>query len=71
MARIVLDPDDVNQGTHVTLTDGSVVEVATATRAQVGRIARQLARYAAVYADALQGAPLVANNSVWRQFPIL
>ena len=52
MARIVLDPDDVNQGSSVTLTDGSVVEVATATRAQVGRIARQLARYQAVYADA-------------------
>ena len=54
MARIVLDPDDVNQGTHVTLTDGSVVELATATRAQVGRVARQLARYAAVYRDAFR-----------------
>lgn len=54
MARIILDPDDVNQGAHVTLTDGSVIEVATATRAQIGRVARQLARYAAVYADAFR-----------------
>lgn len=52
MARIVLDPDDVNQDDHVTLTDGSVIEVATATRAQLGRISRQLSRYTAVYADA-------------------
>lgn len=52
MARIVLDPDDVNQGEVVTLTDGTVIEIATATRAQVGRISRQLARYQAVYADA-------------------
>lgn len=54
MARIVLDPDDVNQGVEVTLTDGSVVELANATRAQVGRVARQLARYASVYADAFR-----------------
>ena len=54
MARIVLDPDDVNQAHHVTLTDGSVVELATATRAQIGRVARQLARYEAVYADAFE-----------------
>lgn len=52
MVRIVLDPDDVNQAEHVTLTDGTVVEIASATRAQLGRVARQLARYAAVYADA-------------------
>ena len=52
MARIVLDPEDVNQGEVVTLTDGTLVEIATATRAQVGRISRQLARYASVYADA-------------------
>lgn len=52
MARIVLDPDDVNQDEHVTLTDGTVVELATATRAQLGRVSRQLSRYAAVYADA-------------------
>lgn len=52
MVRIILDPDDVNQAEHVTLTDGAVVEIASATRAQLGRVARQLARYAAVYADA-------------------
>lgn len=52
MARIILDPEDVNQGEVVTLTDGSVVEVAKATRAQVGRVSRQIARYEAVYADA-------------------
>lgn len=52
MARIVLDPDDVNQGEVVTLTDGTTVEIGTATRAQIGRISRQLARYASVYADA-------------------
>ena len=52
MARIVLDPDDVNQDVHVTLTDGAVVEVATADRAVLGRVARQLARFAPVYADA-------------------
>lgn len=52
MGRIVLDPDDVNQGDHVTLTDGSVVELATADRAVLGRVFRQLARFATVYGDA-------------------
>lgn len=67
MARIVLDPDDVNQGTHVTLTDGSVVEIATATRAQIGRVSRQLARYAAVYADAFRAPDVQTAEKLARK----
>lgn len=51
MARIVLDPEEVNQGQLVTLTDGSVELVPMLDRATIGRVLRQLQRYAAVYAD--------------------
>lgn len=56
MTRIVLDPDEVNQAQVVTLTDGSTVELATADRATLGRVARQLARYGSVYEDAYRPA---------------
>lgn len=63
MTRIVLDPDDVNQDRVVTLTDGTTVEIATAGRAAIGRVARQLARYASVYADSYRPAdPRVAEQ---------
>lgn len=52
MARIVLDPDEVNQGRVVTLTDGRTIPIADADRAVLGRVSRQLARYRSVYADA-------------------
>ncbi|MFT4745202.1 MAG: hypothetical protein ACI9AD_001054 [Nitriliruptoraceae bacterium] len=52
MTRIVLDPDDVNQGAVLTLTDGIVLNLPTATRAALGRASRQIARFRAVYADA-------------------
>lgn len=54
MGRIVLDPDEVNQGEVITLTDGTTVAVAHADRATIGRVVRQLARYEAVYLDAYE-----------------
>lgn len=54
----MLDPEEVNQGEVVTLTDGAVIDVATATRAQLGRVSRQLARFHAVYADAFRAPDL-------------
>ena len=63
MVRIVLDPDDVNQDEVVTLTDGRAVRIEDADRAANGRISRQLARFASVYADAYRAAdPGVAEQ---------
>ena len=66
MARIILDPDDVNQAEVVTLSDGSVVRVEDATRAQIGRISRQLARYDAVYADAYRAPDIQTAEKLSR-----
>lgn len=49
MARITLDPDDVNQDVEVTLTDGTVVELAAAEPAVLHRIARQLHTHRSTY----------------------
>lgn len=49
MARITLDPDDVNQDVEVTLTDGTTVTLATASAAVLRRIARQLHTHRSSY----------------------
>lgn len=54
MTRIVLDPDDVNQDRHVTLTDGSVVQLGDASRTVLDRIARQLHLHRSSYQHALR-----------------
>jgi len=54
MARIVLDPDEVNQERVVTLTDGEVVTLADADRQTLDRIARQLHVHRSSYAHALR-----------------
>lgn len=66
MARIVLDPDEVNQDTVVTLTDGRTVTIDDADRATIGRISRQLARYASVYADAFRATDRRTQDLVAR-----
>lgn len=53
MARIVLDPDDVNQAEHVTLTDGTTIELAAADAAMLARVAEQLRVHKSSYAHAL------------------
>jgi hypothetical protein len=53
VARIVLDPDEVNQDRVVTLTDGTVVELSDASRTTLERIARQLHVHRSSYAHAL------------------
>ncbi len=54
MARIVLDPDEVNQDAVVTLTDGEVVTLAECDRAMLDRIARQLHVHRSSYAHAFR-----------------
>lgn len=54
MARIVLDPDEVNQDRVVTLTDGTVVDLGAADRKTLERIARQLHIHRSSYAHALE-----------------
>ncbi len=61
MARIVLDPDEVNQDRVVTLTDGTVVELDTADRRTLDRIARQLHVHRSAYAHALRD-PVVGDR---------
>jgi hypothetical protein len=52
VARIVLDPDEVNQDRLVTLTDGTVVVLSEAGRTTLERIARQLHVHRSSYAHA-------------------
>ena len=54
MARIVLDPDDVNQERVVTTTDGQVVELGAADKATLDRIATQLFVHRSSYAHAFR-----------------
>ena len=54
MARIVLDPDEVNQDDVVTLTDGETVALADCDRATLDRIARQLHVHRSSYAHAFR-----------------
>lgn len=56
MVRIVLDPDEVNQETVVTLTDGTTVELGDADKATLDRIATQLFVHRSSYADAFRPA---------------
>ncbi|MFA9446564.1 hypothetical protein [Egicoccus sp. AB-alg6-2] len=49
MARITLDPDDVNQDREVTLTDGRVVELSAADGGTLRAIARQLYTHRSSY----------------------
>ncbi|MFA9430809.1 hypothetical protein [Egicoccus sp. AB-alg2] len=49
MARITLDPDDVNQDREVTLTDGRVVALADADGRTLREIARQLYTHRSSY----------------------
>ena len=63
MARIVLDPDEVNQAEEVTLTDGRVVRLAAADRAVLDRVARQLEVHRSSYAHAfVPDDPVVADR---------
>jgi len=52
VARIVLDPDEVNQRAVVTLTDGSTVDLGEADAPTLHRIARQLHVHRSSYAHA-------------------
>lgn len=54
MARIVLDPDEVNQDVVITLTDGEMVALADCDRAVLDRIARQLHVHRSSYAHAFR-----------------
>jgi len=49
VARITLDPDDVNQDREVTLTDGRVVDLADADGRTLREIARQLYTHRSSY----------------------
>lgn len=54
MARIVIDPDEVNQDRHVTMTDGTVIDLDEASRTLLDRIARQLHVHRSSYQHALR-----------------
>lgn len=56
MARITLDPDDVNQDVSVTLTDGRTVALADADAATLRRVARQLHTHRSSYEAAFAPA---------------
>lgn len=56
MAPIVLDPDEVNQDRHVTLTDGRTLDLGKADAALLHRIARQLQVHRSSYLHAYQPA---------------
>lgn len=58
MARITLDPDEVNQDRVVTLTDGTTVDLGEADRLTLDRIARQLHVHRSSYAHALRDPEL-------------
>lgn len=69
MARITLDPDDVNQAEHVTLTDGTVVVLADADAAMLARIAEQLHIHRSTYAHALID-PAVGDRVASGELPV-
>lgn len=64
MSRIVLDPDDVNQDRHVTMTDGTVVELSDADRRMLDRIARQLHVHRSTYQHAFRSDDPELEQSV-------
>lgn len=69
MARIVLDPDEVNQDVVVTLTDGDVVTLADADRPTLDRIARQLHIHRSSYAHAFRD-PVVGDRVAAGEAPL-
>lgn len=69
MARIVLDPEEVNQDRTVTLTDGTVVDLGTADRPTLDRIARQLHVHRSSYAHALED-PAVGDRVATGEIPV-
>jgi hypothetical protein len=69
MARIVLDPDEVNQDVHVTLTDGETVVLAECDRATLDRVARQLHVHRSSYAHALRD-PAVGDQVAAGVLPV-
>lgn len=67
MARIVLDPDDVNQDRVVTLTDGTRINLSDADAGLLARVARQLHIHRSSYLHALSdehGGDRVAAGEV-------
>lgn len=64
MTRIVLDPDDVNQDRHVTMTDGTVLELGEASRTQLDRIAQQLHVHRSTYQHALRSGDADLDDQV-------
>lgn len=56
MARITLDPDEVNQDLEVTLTDGRTVRLTDADAATLRRVARQLHTHRSSYEAAFAPA---------------
>lgn len=69
MARIVLDPDEVNQDRLVTLVDGEIVTLAEADRATLDRIARQLYVHRSSYAHAFVD-PAVGDQVAAGELPV-
>lgn len=69
MTRIVLDPDEVNQEVHVTLTDGTTVVLADADRATLDRVARQLHVHRSSYAHAFRD-PAVGDQVAADVLPV-
>ncbi len=64
MARIVLDPDDVNQDRVVTTTNGAVVVLDEADSATLRRIARQLHIHRSTYAHAFRADDDATSDAV-------
>jgi hypothetical protein len=64
VARITLDPDEVNQATEVTLTDGRTVVLAEADARTLRRIARQLHTHRSSYEAAFAPTDAVAADRV-------
>lgn len=64
VSRIVLDPEDVNQDRHVTMTDGTVVDLGEASRTQLDRIARQLHVHRSTYQHALRSGDAELDDRV-------
>ena len=64
MARITLDPDEVNQDRVVTTTNGEVVVLAEASAAELRAIARQLHVHRSSYAHAFEGPDQATTDAV-------
>ena len=60
----MLDPEDVNQDRHVTMTDGAVVDLGEASRTLLDRIARQLHVHRSTYQHALRSGDAELDDRV-------